>query len=339
MKRLIISLLLLYNLLDIHAQFFLIDENNELINIDKNISDWTDLNLNEVSDFFGKNGIEFINKSEIKDTFIVKGKFNYVNPEVLYLVELIFVNKLIIGLSKKFYFIKPRETKILDKSGLSKFDFIKGKAEYRDQNLLQIFRDHSIFQFKTHDGNLISTFTFENKFNLEYFYYKNKKLFTRQTNYNVNNLDFEFYQTETEFKLLETHYINGIDIENFNTNNIVEMVNLFLFDCNSNGIKTSKSKIDIEFVELEEPLLGLSMGKDNDNLIKIKINKNKWDISSRAKQWYVLYHELGHDVLNFDHFEGGKMMSPISERGYSWSEFWNDRQIMFNYFLEHKLTK
>ncbi len=337
MKRLIFLFLFSYNLFDSHAQFFLIDKNNELINIDKNISDWTDLNLNEVSDFFGKNGIEFINKSEIRDTCIVKGKFNYINSEMLYLVELIFVNKLIIGLSKKFYFIKPREKNILAITGLSKIDFINKKAENCDENLVQKYIDQSNFQFKKHDGKLISID--DNQFNLEYFFYRNKKLVLKQNKYNVNDLNFEFYQNETELKLLETHYINGINLENFNTNNIVEMVNIFLFDCNSNGIKTTKSKIEIDFVELDEQLLGLSLGKDNDNLIKIKINKKKWASSSRAKQWYVLYHELGHDVLNFEHFEGGKMMNPISEGGYSWGEFWDDRLIMFNYFLENRVTK
>jgi hypothetical protein len=47
----------------------------------------------------------------------------------------------------------------------------------------------------------------------------------------------------------------------------------------------------------------------------------------------VLYHELGHDILNLKHGFGGRMMDPVSDLGYSWDEFWTARQDMFFYYL------
>ena len=45
-----------------------------------------------------------------------------------------------------------------------------------------------------------------------------------------------------------------------------------------------------------------------------------------------MYHELGHDVLNLDHGNGGKMMFNYVDRDYSWKEFFVDSDYMFNNF-------
>ena len=44
-----------------------------------------------------------------------------------------------------------------------------------------------------------------------------------------------------------------------------------------------------------------------------------------------MYHELGHDVLNLLHGQGGKMMYPFVDRDYTWDEFYNDKKYMFEY--------
>ena len=43
---------------------------------------------------------------------------------------------------------------------------------------------------------------------------------------------------------------------------------------------------------------GSSFGVNNDDLIEIYINKTSWESFSRAQRYLLMYHELGHDVLN-----------------------------------------
>ena len=45
---------------------------------------------------------------------------------------------------------------------------------------------------------------------------------------------------------------------------------------------------------------GVSLGYNDDDLIEIYINKSSWDALDRAGKFRLMYHELGHDVLNLD---------------------------------------
>ena len=59
-----------------------------------------------------------------------------------------------------------------------------------------------------------------------------------------------------------------------------------------------------------------------------------WANASIQKKWYILYHELGHDVLNLNHGEGGKMMFNFADREYSWDEFYQDKDYMFSFVAQ-----
>lgn len=67
-------------------------------------------------------------------------------------------------------------------------------------------------------------------------------------------------------------------------------------------------KISAIFEELDDEILALSTGRNIDDEIIISVNPKEWYKSNSLKKWYVLYHELGHDVLNLNHGEGGEMM-------------------------------
>ena len=84
------------------------------------------------------------------------------------------------------------------------------------------------------------------------------------------------------------------------------------------------------FEPLEGETLALSYGFNDDKNIVLKVDPEKWAKASSAKRWYTLYHELGHDVLNFQHGQGGKMMFNFSETDYTWEAFEKDRNYMFN---------
>ena len=110
-------------------------------------------------------------------------------------------------------------------------------------------------------------------------------------------------------------------------------VETFLFDLENRGINVNPNQIiNATFENLEGDVFGQSFAMNNDSEITIKIDPEKWSDASPPKRWYLLYHELGHDVLNLSHGNGGKMMFPFIDKGYSWDEFWQDKEYMLNTF-------
>ena len=94
-------------------------------------------------------------------------------------------------------------------------------------------------------------------------------------------------------------------------------------------------KIKATFVPLENDALALAYGFNDDKNIVLKVDPEKWAKASSAKRWYTLYHELGHDVLNFEHGQGGKMMFNFADRDYNWETFEKDRNYMFKKAIEN----
>lgn len=132
---------------------------------------------------------------------------------------------------------------------------------------------------------------------------------------NVFVSDFEFFKNcyllgrkiPKEYEIKLESFFNNL---NYNT------IREFDFDLNQDGV------------------LGISKSIYDDNKITLSINPKLWSVSSTPKRLYVLYHELGHDVLNFKHGQGGKMMFTLSQSDYTIREFYNDRGYMFFKFFE-----
>lgn len=60
---------------------------------------------------------------------------------------------------------------------------------------------------------------------------------------------------------------------------------------------------------------GLSLGHNDDSRIEIYINPSSWKQFSRPMRYFLMYHELSHDVLNLDDLDNkpineGKLMYP-----------------------------
>jgi hypothetical protein len=91
------------------------------------------------------------------------------------------------------------------------------------------------------------------------------------------------------------------------------------------------------FEELESGTIAVSYGIDNDNSIILKVNPNTWLSTNLTNKWYILYHELGHDVLNQRHGQGGRMMFNYPTKEYTWEEFFDDRQAMFVHFIKKNI--
>lgn len=161
------------------------------------------------------------------------------------------------------------------------------------------------------------------------------KLLYESNRENYDNLiyDFNILQDYTgiDFEDENLFFIDSNDIRKVNTYDLKSMIKLFLKDCSINGINTDNvTQIKSTFEELEKGIQGVSRGKYK-NEIDIKIDPVFWSNSSIIKKWYLIYHELGHDVLNLEHGEGGKMMFNFSDKDYTWDEFFEDKKYMFNY--------
>lgn len=145
---------------------------------------------------------------------------------------------------------------------------------------------------------------------------KNQSIINNKTKNNINELKY---------------FINDIDIREISMYDLTSMVSIFLDDCSEFNIPTPDiNTLKVTFEPLEGNTVALAFGMNYDDAIVIKVDPDKWQKASDAKKWYILYHELGHDVLNLEHGEGGKMMFNYAEREYTWEEFFEDKEFMFN---------
>ena len=135
--------------------------------------------------------------------------------------------------------------------------------------------------------------------------------------------DFISYLEEAS-KNLEIFKKNNLNTANFNQ---------LIIQLNSLKNLIEKNSIYSIFEELEGDTIALSNGLGQDSNINIIVDPSKWLVSTPATRWYILYHELGHDVLNLKHGQGGRMMFNYPTKNYTWKDFFNDRHEMFMFFL------
>lgn len=98
-------------------------------------------------------------------------------------------------------------------------------------------------------------------------------------------------------------------------------VEKFYRDLNLYGIYPKKPKTSIiKFSRLDQldnttHIHGLSLGLNDDSRIEIYINPSSWEEFSKPMRYFLMYHELAHDVLNVEDLEAneineGKLMYP-----------------------------
>jgi hypothetical protein len=101
-------------------------------------------------------------------------------------------------------------------------------------------------------------------------------------------------------------------------------VSKFYRDLEILGIYPAKpNKVIIKFSNLDKitdatHIHGISFGHDNDEVIEIYINPSSWNKFNRAQKYFLMYHELSHDILNLDDLEvddanKGRLMFPNIE--------------------------
>ena len=84
-------------------------------------------------------------------------------------------------------------------------------------------------------------------------------------------------------------------------------LNKFYRDANVYGIRyVTPNKTIIKFANLDKKkgtvdCNGISYGYKDDSKIEIYINPTFWANATKAQKYWLMYHELCHDVLNIDH--------------------------------------
>jgi hypothetical protein len=322
------------------SQDFYLNKNSDVIYLNNVISNnWIDLNLNESYDFLKNAGFEDIKTNSTTNKEIVTGVLP--NKEYIYIRRLVFENKIIKEYSDAIMFPQfctlclandvkyslknnPTMNEIVEKGHKAaliedaelkeKFYKSQRKSLKYDAINQQLAGDITDFGFKF--SNSVS----KDDFNI--YRYCSLEL-------DKNNI-YNFY-SERRVILNEKNYsVGSYNLRNVNQYDLNLMVDIFLLDCKSHNILVKKGKVNTSFESLLGETLGLSYGINNDDRIELKIDPIKWENSSLPKKWYLIYHELGHDVLNLKHGNGGKMMFNFADKGYSWMEFWEDREYMFN---------
>jgi len=104
---------------------------------------------------------------------------------------------------------------------------------------------------------------------------------------------------EDQYNNIDNNYVG--DYENFEP-----YIDQFYRELEQSGIvKVRPKKINIRLESLDTSentyhMHGFSTGFDNDEIIDITINKRSWNTFSKAQKYYLIFHELAHDVLNLD---------------------------------------
>lgn len=75
---------------------------------------------------------------------------------------------------------------------------------------------------------------------------------------------------------------------------------------------------------------GLSLGHNDDSRIEIYINPSSWQHFTKPMKYYLMYHELAHDVLNIDDLD----IKPMNEGKLMYPEISSYDKINMDSFIE-----
>ena len=76
--------------------------------------------------------------------------------------------------------------------------------------------------------------------------------------------------------------------------------------------------IKTTFTGLHSGIIALALGKNNDCEINIAIDLSQWEAASNIEKLLIIYHELGHDILNLEHSDGIRLMTTTKQDDPKW---------------------
>lgn len=108
----------------------------------------------------------------------------------------------------------------------------------------------------------------------------------------------------------EVNQYNEIAANSYDSDEDFDMyVQKFYRDLEFYGIYPKKPKVQIiKFSKLDQldyttHIHGLSFGSGDDDRIEIYINPSTWEQFNKPMRYFLMYHELAHDILNLDDLE------------------------------------
>ena len=137
-----------------------------------------------------------------------------------------------------------------------------------------------------------------------------------------------FIVDQYDIKSIINVFLDDIISENNSRRNKSPLINSLENIRNNNSLIIKGT-----FESLDDQNIAVAYGFGDNEKVLIKIDPKKWESSSDIERWFTIYHELGHDILNLKHGEGGRMMFNFSTSNYSWSDFIDDRGTMFDIFF------
>lgn len=331
MSRLILFSIFISILNNGYTQFFYFQNPENVALVNYSLENWRNLDENELVEYMDINGLVYLGQNERLTKKSIRCKKPNYPIDIVF--EFVFENDAIIGLNKTIGFAVPNMVNITNPMDSEIFSELKNSSIVKDKQTLSVFNQYYNTQMRIKGDvfNRIDSNNVEIKF--ENYSREADYLIYRNASFTNSGISFDVILNEYIALPTQDYIIAGVNLQDFNSFNIKGMVDVFINDATLNGLKIKSGTIKIEFADLDDGILGLSYGINNDQVVEIKIDRDNWFQSSPAHRWYVLYHELGHDILNLRHGSGGKMMDPVSDLGYSWDEFWTARQDMFFYYL------
>ena len=125
--------------------------------------------------------------------------------------------------------------------------------------------------------------------------------------------------------------VNGL--ANVNPFNLDKYIDKFILDAKTNhnidlSYVNKRDKL-IMFRELEGETIAAAYKMNDDGKVLVIVDPENWQAANQSKRWYIIYHELGHDILNLEHGECGPMMKETANGNYSWDRLEKDKNTMF----------
>ena len=160
-------------------------------------------------------------------------------------------------------------------------------------------------------------------------------------NYNPNPFgtinDNPFGPTTQNFESWTTEF----GLEHMNPYDLHSYIRVFVEDAKYNfGLNFDyiyDYDVNIEFNSQDEHILespstiAYTNALGNDKVVNIIVNPVAWANASPAKRLAIIYHELGHDILNLTHkAEEGPLMSVYARSDFSFEDLYELRVEMFN---------
>lgn len=120
---------------------------------------------------------------------------------------------------------------------------------------------------------------------------------------------------------LTLHSMPSLDMVQDNVKPYVENFFTFLDD---NGIEYNQSQriVIIMRKSTSTGAAGIAYQKDDDSGVLIMIHDAQWEVMNETSKMWLVYHELGHDLLNLSHSRDLKIMNEQMKPDFS-SRFFN----------------